>query len=114
MEALNLRSGAIYPASLINSSHKWFEKELRSLDESLVLYFNFKKKRWEIYYENKNFKYLPFHVLTIETPNKNYREPDSGILAYLRQIDTWKIRNFPHYMDGIEEQNKKLFNLELR
>jgi len=81
-----------------------FLKRLKDLDELLVLKFNHKCERWEIYRKERRVYPLgkiggivlnemrdyPLFILRIQSPSGGFREPDEGIIRELQKRDRWR------------------------
>lgn len=63
-----------------------FEQKLRRYDPTLFLYFNPTRTRWQIWRTHPKWKHLrTVCVMTIENPDKSYREPDIRALRTLQR-----------------------------
>jgi len=64
-----------------------FTKQLKALDPELEVVWNWLTSKWAIWCFPKEEKREPYHVMTVETKDKTYRELGQDILIHLMQIN---------------------------
>jgi hypothetical protein len=64
-----------------------FTKQLKALDPELEVVWNWLTSRWAIWCFPKEDKREPYHVMTVETKNKTYRELGQDVLIHLMQLN---------------------------
>ena len=98
-----------------------FKKQLWVLDKTLDVVWDEASKKWEIWKfpgqegKRKVWNQKAFHVLTIQTKNKTFRDLGADILLKLQQGDAKKysLKQLVDYFDALDknirrQKNKKL------
>lgn len=102
-----------------------FKKQLWSLDKTLDVVWNVLGKKWEIWKfpgqeNNKKKKWndQAFHVMTIETKKKGFRELGTDVLLKLQEGDTrrFTFNQLIEYFEALDrniqrQKEKELFNI---
>ena len=63
---------------------KGFVKQLKMLDKEFEVVWDWSSEKWEIWKFPKEFGKEPYHVTTVQTKDKNYRELGADILLQLQ------------------------------
>ena len=84
---------------------KGFTKQLKALDPELEVMWDWASAHWSIWHFPKDK--LPYHVLTVETATKSYRELGQDILLKLQECIHYKVNNL-NIVDYIEEHNNQI------
>ena len=77
---------------------KGFRRQLKALDKSLEVVWDWGAEKWEIWSFPDDGK-LPYHVTTIQTKNRTYRELGADILVSLQQTMSIGYDNIVKYLD---------------
>lgn len=86
-----------------------FRKQLHALDPELEVVWDYGSSKWNIYRFPKNDK-DPFHMLTVQTQGRTYRELGADILLKLQESDPWRfstLNQLTAYFDEMDEQNTR-------
>ena len=84
---------------------KGFVKQLKKLDPLLDVVWDFGSNKWEIWCFPKDKP--GYHVLTVQTNNKSYRELGQDILIKLTLADTKKYST-QQILDFLDEHNNQI------
>lgn len=85
-----------------------FTKQLKALDPEYEVVWDYGKMKWEIWKVPREGGKKPYHVLTVETKGKSYRELGTDVLLKL-QYNQWFSQNFTakqiaDYFDEMDRQ----------
>ena len=80
-----------------------FRKQLKTLDPTLEVVWDWGAEKWEIWCMPEGGK-LPYHVTTIQTKNRSYRELGADVLVSLQQSMQLGYDNIIKYLDEHNEQ----------
>lgn len=69
---------------------KGFTKQLHLLDEELEVAWDWGLNKWEIWKFPKGGKDIPYHVVTVQTQDRTYRELGADVLLKLQEIKQGK------------------------
>jgi len=97
----NLRQGLMIP-------DKGFTKQLKVLDEELEVAWDWGSEKWEIWRFPKNGD-SPFHMLTVQTKDRTYRELGADILLRLQKGDPARFSKgeLVRYLDELDNQERR-------
>jgi len=84
---------------------KGFTKQLHALDPELDVLWDWASAHWTIWHFPKGRE--AYHVLTVETTRKSYRELGQDILLKLQECIHYKVNNL-NVLDYIEEHNNQI------
>lgn len=82
-----------------------FTKQLKTLDKDFEVVWDWASEKWEIWKFPKDKE--PFHVTTIQTKNKKYRELGADILLRLQQFDNFSGKQIADYLEAVEDQHRR-------
>ena len=80
-----------------------FRKQLKALDKTLEVVWDWGAAKWEIWCFPDDGK-LPYHVTTVQTKNRTYRELGADVLVSLQQSMHLGYENIIKYLDEHNEQ----------
>ena len=80
-----------------------FRKQLKALDPTLEVVWDWGAEKWEIWCVPGSER-LPYHVTTVQTKNRTYRELGADILVSLQQSMHLGYDNIIKYLDEHNEQ----------
>ena len=86
-----------------------FTKQLHALDSELDVVWDWGSDRWEIWRFPKSGK-EPFHMITVQTKDKKYRELGADILLKLQEFDPWRydsLNQLVNYFDELDKQAER-------
>lgn len=91
---------------------KGFRKQLHALDKELEVVWDWGSEKWEIWRfpsapgEDATLNKEPFHVLTVQTKDRTYRELGADILIKLQLSDPrrFTLKELVAYFDEMDEQ----------
>lgn len=91
---------------------KGFRKQLHALDKELDVVWDWGSEKWEIWRfpsllgEDATLNKEPFHVLTIQTKDKSYRELGADVLIQLQASDPrrFTLEQLVAYFDEMDAQ----------
>lgn len=88
---------------------KGFVKQLKTLDNEFEVVWDWGSSCWEIWKFPKEFGKEPFHVITVQTKNKGYRELGADILLKLQwgQPDRFTLDELVSYFDELDNQRRR-------
>jgi len=84
-----------------------FTKQLKCLDPEFDVVWDWGSARWEIWKFPKEDHKDPYHVVTVQTENKTYRELGADILLKLqegRQLIDLSLNQLVAYFDELDNQ----------
>ena len=86
---------------------KGFTKQLKKLSKHLEVIWDYGKHKWEIW-DIRPDK-IPYHVTTVQTKDKNYRELGADVLLQLQQFhpDRFKPGELISYFDEMDRQDQR-------
>lgn len=98
----NLGKGFIVP-------DKGFTKQLHMLDEELEVAWDWGSCKWEIWRFPKDGKDEPYHVMTVQTKDRSYRELGADILLQLQRIRSEKFSagKLIKYLEELDNQDRR-------
>jgi hypothetical protein len=81
-----------------------FTKQLKALDPELEVLWNWLTEKWAIWSFPKGRE--PYHVMTIESKGKSYRELGQDVLIHLTEINSqrYESKNILAYLDEHNRQ----------
>jgi hypothetical protein len=82
---------------------KGFRRQLKALDNSFEVVWDWGGEKWEIWSFPADGK-LPYHVTTVQTKNRTYRELGADILVSLQQSMSLGYDNIIKYLDEHNNQ----------
>lgn len=87
---------------------KGFTKQLKILDEELEVAWDWGSSKWEIWRFPKD-GFPPFHVMTIQTKNRTYRELGADVLLTLQKGDPARFSKgeLIRYLDELDAQERR-------
>lgn len=88
---------------------KGFTKQLHALDPELEVVWDWGACKWEIWRFPKDGK-EPFHMITVQTKNKEYRELGADVLLKLQEFDPWRydsLNQLVNYFDELDKQAER-------
>lgn len=100
-----------------------FKKQLMALDPELDVVWDWASKKWEIWRfpgqkgkKIKRMDHKAFHVMTIQTRNRTFRELGSDILLKLQEGDPTRftLKQLVTYFDQMDENIQRAKEKELR
>jgi hypothetical protein len=80
-----------------------FRKQLKALDKTLEVVWDWGANKWEIWCFPEGER-LPYHVTTVQTKNRSYRELGADILVSLQQSMQLGYDNIIKYLDEHNNQ----------
>ena len=80
-----------------------FLRQLKALDSTLEVVWDWGAEKWEIWCFPKDGK-LPYHVTTVQTKNRSYRELGADILVSLQQTMQLGYDSIIKYLDEHNNQ----------
>ena len=80
-----------------------FRRQLKALDKSLEVVWDWGAEKWEIWCFPDDGK-LPYHVTTVQTKDRTYRELGADILVSLQQCLHLGYDNIIKYLDEHNNQ----------
>lgn len=92
---------------------KGFTKQLKTLNKDFEVVWDWGSEKWEIWNFEKGR--IPYHVTTIQTQGRSYRELGADILLKLQEGDTTRftlnelVSYFDEMDDQIERKKRKTF-----
>lgn len=97
----NLDKGLMIP-------DRGFTKQLHILDPELEVAWDWGTEKWEIWRFPKD-GYPPFHIMTVQTRNRTYRELGADILLTLQKGDPARFtkQQLIDYLDEIDAQDRR-------
>jgi len=92
-----------------------FTKQLHALDPELDVVWNWGKDKWEIWRFPRDGR-EPFHMITVQTKNKTYRELGADILLKLQEGDPhrYTLKELINYFEEMDRQAERRRAAELR
>ena len=92
-----------------------FTRQLKALDRELEVVWNWVKKKWEIWRFPESGK-TPFHVMTVQTQDRNYRELSSDVILQLQKNDPtrYTLEELCSYFDELDNQIQRRKRQALR
>ena len=86
-----------------------FVKQLKKLDPEFNVVWDWGSERWEIWKFPKNLGAAPYHVTTIQTKNKSYRELGADVLLKLQWGDPtrFSLEELVNYFDEMDNQVRR-------
>lgn len=84
-----------------------FRKQLKALDDELEVVWNWGQEFWEIWRVPKQFGKKPFHVLSVVTKDKSYRELGADVLVKLwegQKLLDMSLSRLTSYFDELDAQ----------
>jgi len=105
----NLGRGIIIP-------DRGFTKQLHKLDEELEVCWDWGSSKWEIWRFPKDGRDIPYHVMTVQTEGRNYRELGADVLLKLQQIRSEKFsaKKLIDYLEELDNQERRRKAKEFR
>ena len=89
---------------------KGFTRQLKKLDKEFDVVWDWGAGKWEIWKFPKNGQ-EPYHVTTVQTKNRSYRELGQDLLLNLQQSITWSqtmtAGQICDYLDEMDNQVKR-------
>ncbi len=84
---------------------KGFTKQLHALDDELDVLWNWAANKWEIWRFPKEGEKQPFHMMTVQTKDKSYRELGADILVKLQASDPtrYSLNELVAYFDKMDD-----------
>ena len=97
----NLGQGIMIP-------DRGFTKQLHALDPELEVAWDWGSSKWEIWRFPKDGS-APFHILTVQTKDRNYRELGADILLKLQKGDPARFSKgqLIKYLDELDNQERR-------
>ena len=88
---------------------KGFVKQLKTLNKDFEVVWDWGSARWEIWNFPKELGKTPYHVTTIQTQNKSYRELGADVLLNLQWGDTtrFSLNELVAYFDEMDNQVRR-------
>ena len=88
---------------------KGFVKQLKKLDSDFEVVWDWASEKWEIWNFPKELGREPYHVTTIQTKNKTYRELGADILLKLQwgAPGRFSLKELTDYFDDMDNQNRR-------
>lgn len=88
---------------------KGFVKQLKMLDKEFEVVWDWGSSCWEIWKFPKELGKEPYHVTTVQTKNKGYRELGADILLNLQwgQPDRFTLDELVNYFDELDNQRRR-------
>ena len=86
-----------------------FRKQLHALDSELEVVWDYRSSKWNIYRFPKNGK-EPFHMMTVQTKDRTYRDLGTDILLKLQESDPWRfssLKQLTSYFDEMDKQTQR-------
>lgn len=80
-----------------------FRKQLKALDPTLEVVWDWGAEKWEIWKFPKDGQ-LPYHVTTVQTKDRSYRELGADVLVALQQTLQLGYDDIIKYLDEHNEQ----------
>ncbi len=87
---------------------KGFTKQLKCLDPEFDVVWDWGSEKWEIWKFPVELNREPFHVLTVQTKGKTYRELGTDVLVKLQAGDVWKRYTVDQLCDYLEELDNQV------
>lgn len=95
-----------------------FTKQLKALDPEYECVWDWGTTRWQIWRFPKDKNTEPYHVLTVDTDNRSYREVSTDILLKLRRglvLGRMSLNQLVNYFDEMDNQilrrkQKEMYN----
>lgn len=85
-----------------------FSKQLKMLNKDFEIVWDWGANRWEIWSVSKSRE--PYHIMTVETEGKSYRELGADILINLRKGIYWQslsAKQICDYLDELDNQERR-------
>jgi len=97
----NLRRGFMVP-------DRGFTKQLHILDPELEIAWDWGTSKWEIWRFPRNGD-VPFHIMTVQTKDRTYRELGADVLLKLQAGDPIRFtkKQLIDYLDEIDRQDRR-------
>ena len=97
----NLGKGIMIP-------DKGFTKQLKALDEELEVAWDWGSEKWEIWRFPKDGS-SPFHMMTVQTKDRSYRELGADVLLRLQKGDPARFGKgeLVRYLDELDNQERR-------
>lgn len=95
----NLGQGAMVP-------DRGFTKQLHALDDELEVGWDWGLEKWEIWRFPKNGEEA-YHIMTVQTKGRKYRELGADILLKLRELDPNRFSS-GQYVEYFEEMDNQV------
>jgi len=88
---------------------KGFVKQLKKLDKDFEVTWDWASEKWEIWNFPKELGKDPYHVTTVQTKNKTYRELGADILLNLQwgRPGRFTLKELVNYFDEMDNQNRR-------
>ena len=88
---------------------KGFVKQLKKLDTEFEVVWDWGSSRWEIWKFPKELGSEPYHVTTVQTKDKTYRELGADILLKLQWGDPtrFSLDELVNYFDEMDNQARR-------
>lgn len=88
---------------------KGFQKQLHQLDEELEVAWDWGLEKWEIWRFPKSGKDIPYHIMTVQTQGRSYRELGADVLLKLQEIrqDKFSAKNLIAYLEELDNQERR-------
>lgn len=88
---------------------KGFVKQLKMLDPEFEVVWDWGSSRWEIWKFPKELGKEPYHVTTVQTKDKSYRELGADILLKLQWGDSsrFSLDELVNYFDEMDNQVRR-------
>jgi hypothetical protein len=82
-----------------------FTKQLHALDPELNVLWDWGSSKWEIWRFPKDGR-DPFHMMTVQTADRTYRELGADVLVSLQKADPWRYstKELLDYFDELDNQ----------
>lgn len=87
---------------------KGFTKQLKCLDPEFDVVWDWGSEKWEIWKFPKEMGKESYHVLTVQTKGKTYRELGTDILVKLQAGQVWKRYSVNQLCDYLEEMDNQI------
>lgn len=83
-----------------------FMKQLKKLDDEYEVMWDWSSEKWEIWRFPKEFGKEPFHITTVQTKNRSYRELGADVLLMLQATswDRFTAKQLGDYLDELDTQ----------
>jgi len=88
-----------------------FVKQLKMLDEEFEVVWDWGANKWEIWKFPKGFGEEPYHVTTVQTKGRGYRETGADLLLKLQEANYWKrgftVNQLANYLEELDNQVRR-------
>jgi hypothetical protein len=94
-----------------------FTKQLKAYDKTLEVVWNDIARKWEIWRVPEESGKFPYHVMTVQTEGRTYRELGADILLKLREADPHRfptLNALCAYFDEMDDQIMRRRRKDLR